>query len=372
MTATDAVSDDPAPHPSIPSRVDDISIDWLNDVLGDEFGTIVGLDVAHFGEGVGILGELARLSLTYAPGESGPASIVAKCATPSVENQFLSVAMGFYVREVNFYLQVADGVDIRVPTPFHAATSETGVPFVLLIEDIVGARTPNQLAGLSVDEARRIISSVVPLHTQFWGTDEVLALDWLPPMNNDMYKGAQAMAVDYFPAFAHHFGDRVPDDMLETIRIACGRYTELLDYTVSVGTPTFTHTDCRAENYLFGGPDGDDATTLVDFQLSTRHVGMWDITNLLAGSMVPELRRAHERQLIGEYVEQVQGAGIDFTLEQAMKEYRIGLLQQTTAQVITSDLQGGNDRGAQLLEQLHLRPILAAIDNDVGDVLDDF
>ena len=60
------------------------------------------------------------------------------------------------------------------------------------------------------------------------------------------------------------------------------------------------------------------------------------------------------------------------TLDQAMHEYQLCLLQQTTAQVITSDLHGGNDRGTQLLEQLHLRPIDAAVDNDVFRLLDDF
>ena len=362
----------PASADFIPAEVSDITVGWLNTVLGDEFGTVASIAVAHFGEGVGILGELARISLTYASGASGPASIVAKCASASPENQFLSIAMGFYLREVAFYRHIADGVDVRVPRPFHAAASETGVPFVLLIEDIEGASTPNQLDGISVDEARRIISSVVPLHTQFWGTDEVFSLDWLPPMNNDMYKGAQPMATAGFPGFAEHFGDRIPTDMLDTIRVACDRYAELLDYTVTVGTPTFTHTDCRAENYLFGGPDGVDATTMIDFQLSTRHVGMWDVTNLLAGSMDPDLRRAHEVELISEYVDQIRAAGIDYTVDQAMKEYRISLLQQTTAQVITSDLQGGNERGAALLEQLHLRPVLAAMDNDVHTVLNDF
>jgi hypothetical protein len=361
-----------ATSPDIPAQIGEITVEWLNAVLGDEFGTIEAFAVDPFGEGVGILGELARFSLTYASGQSGPASIVAKCASPAPENQFLSVAMGFYLREVAFYRHVAGAVDVRVPRPYHAAASETGVPFVLLIEDIEGATTPNQLDGISVDEARRIISTVVPLHTQFWGTDQLLSLDWLPPMNNDMYKGAQPMATAAFPGFAEHFGDRIPGDMLETIRVACERYAELLDYTVTVGTPTFTHTDCRAENYLFGGPDGTDTTTMIDFQLSTRHVGMWDITNLLAGSMDPDLRRAHERDLISEYVAQIRAAGIDYTVDQAMKEYRISLLQQTTAQVITSDLEGGNERGAALLEQLHLRPVLAAMDNDVRSVLADF
>ncbi len=96
---------------------------------------------------------------------------------------------------------------------------------------------------------------------------------------------------------------------------------------------------------------------------------MWDITNLLGGSMEPADRVEHESALIQAYVDQITAAGIDYSIEQAMLEYRVCLLQQMAAQVISSDLQGGNDRGAQLLEKLHLRPVMAAIDNDAGEVL---
>lgn len=357
----------------IPAQVDDITVDWLNQVLGDDFGTIESFGAAHFGEGVGILGELARLSLTYSPGASGPATIVAKCASPEEANQFLAVAMGFYTREVNFYRELASNVAIRVPKPFHVDASETGVPFVLLIEDITNAHTPDQLAGISVDEAKSIISAIAPLHIQFWGKQDDLAeLDWLPPMNNDMYKGGQPMATAMFPAFAEHYGKEISPDALAAIGVACERYAEMLDYVTSIGQATATHTDCRAENYLFGGPDGDDAITVIDFQLSTRHIGMWDVANLVAGSMPTDVRRAHEGELLQHYVDTITAAGIDYGIEQARLEYRVCLLQQCPAQVITSDLQGGNDRGTDLLTQLHLRPLHAAIDSDALALLDAF
>lgn len=358
---------------TIPHSVDEIDAAWLNNVLDDEFGTIESITIEHFAEGVGILGELARISLSYAAGQSGPATLVAKCPAASEENHFLAIAMGFYVREVNFYREVADRVDVRVPRSYHADTSETGVPFVLLIEDIEGATTPDQLNGISVDEADKIISAIVPLHVQFWGKlGELEALEWLPPMNNDLYKGGQPMGVALFPAFAEHFREQIPADVMERIGVSCERYAELLDYTTTVGAPTVTHTDCRAENYLFGGQEGSDTVTVIDFQLSTRHIGMWDVTNLIAGSMTTDLRRAHEHEIIGRYVDQITAHGIEYSMEQALREYRMCLLQQCPAQVITSDLAGGNDRGADLLEQLHLRPLFAAIDNDALSVLDDF
>lgn len=357
----------------IPAQVDDITVEWLNEVLGPEFGRIESFGAAHFGEGVGILGELARLSLTYSPGDTGPATLIAKCASAAEENHFLAIAMGFYTREVAFYREIADEIDLAVPRPYHVDTSETGVPFVLLIEDIQGAATPDQIAGLDADQVKRIISTIAPLHIEYWGDMDALeGLAWLPPMNNDMYKGGQPMATALFPSFAEHYGDRIPTETMERIGQSCERYAEMLDFVTVAGDPTFTHTDCRAENYLFGRDGDDSVTTVVDFQLSTRHIGMWDVTNLIAGSMETDVRREHETSLLQHYVDLVTAAGLDYSMERAHYEYRVCLLQQCPAQVITSDLQGGNERGAELLEQLHLRPLHAAIDNDALALLDQF
>src|SRR5688572_22589485 len=94
---------------TIPAQIADITTSWLNQVLPSDVGEVESFTATRFGEGVGILGELARLSLTYRDGpSSGPATIVAKCQSPAPENQFLGQVMGFYLREVNFYREVAD------------------------------------------------------------------------------------------------------------------------------------------------------------------------------------------------------------------------------------------------------------------------
>ena len=60
-----------------------------------------------------------------------------------------------------------------------------------------------------------------------------------------------------------------------------------------------------------------------------------------------------------------------YSLDRLWYDYRASLLTQGVGQVITSNLQGGNERGTELLEQLHMRPLLAAIDHNVGDILKD-
>jgi hypothetical protein len=50
----------------------------------------------------------------------------------------------------------------------------------------------------------------------------------------------------------------------------------------------------------------------------------------------------------------------------------MSLLQMCSASVIVSDLQGGNERGDELMENLLLRPVMAAADHGVGDLLPRF
>ncbi|CAB4540584.1 MAG: phosphotransferase [Actinomycetes bacterium] len=358
---------------NVPSQVADITVEWFNEALDGRLGRVTELRAERLGEGVGILGELARVHLTYETGHSGPSTLIAKCQSPLPENQFLSRMMGFYLREVNFYREVATQLSVRVPHPYHADCGEEGLPFVLLIEDIAGARCPDQLAGISHDDASRIIDTVARLHAPFWDSPRLAEMSWLPPMNNPLYQAGQGMALERFPAFADRFGERIGPEMMSVIERACNHYVDMLHHVAGQRHLTFTHTDCRAENYLFGGSAGPDTVTMIDFQLSTKHFGPWDVANLLGGSLTPEVRRGCEAELIEQYHRTVVELGVgDYSLEQCWHDYRMSLLQMCTSSVIVSDLQGGNDRGADLLEQLFLRPIIAATDHRVGELLGEF
>lgn len=364
------MGNDPA---QVPSQVADITVDWLNEVLAGRLGRITDVTAVRLGEGVGILGELARLHLTYEPGHTGPATMIAKCQSPAAENQFISRMMGFYLREVSFYREVATQLSVRVPHPYHVDCGEDGLPFVLLIEDIVGARCPDQIAGITPADASQIIDTVAQLHAPFWDSPKLAEMAWLPPMNNPLYQAGQGMALERLPSFADRFGERIGTEMMAVIERACHHYVDMLHHVSAQPHLTFTHTDCRAENYLFGGSAGADAVTMIDFQLSTKHFGPWDVANLLGGSLTPEVRRGCEAELIERYHRNVVGLGVEgYSLEQCWHDYRMSLLQMCTAQVIVSDLQGGNERGEQLLEQLFLRPIITATDHHVGDLLEEF
>ena len=75
------------------------------------------------------------------------------------------------------------------------------------------------------------------------------------------------LAAEKLPAFKQNWGDIVNSDVLDAVERFIPNYGSFLDWAVSQGNQTFTHTDCRCENYLFGQ---SSEITIIDFQLATR------------------------------------------------------------------------------------------------------
>ena len=361
---------------TIPHRAADITPAWLREVLGDAVDPVVAVRAEPLGEGVGILAEVTRLHLTYEGAGDDPArrptTLIAKCPSPHPENVALAQAMGFYEREVNFYALLAPTIDVGVPRCLHAAMAGGGVPFVLLLEEVTGARTIDQVEGASLDDCERVVDEAVRLHARFWDHPDLWALDWLPPMNNALYKGAQALGEAKWPAFEARWRDRVPGQALAWVEAVTPVYPALLDWWVDQGHPTYAHTDFRADNLLFGGSAGDGAVTVLDWQLCTRHVGAWDVANFLGQSLTVDDRRTWEHDLLRRYHRGLEDAGVTgYPFERCRRDYRYCLLQQAWAQVAVSDLDPHNERGRRLLDAMITRAFAAVADHDAGEVLDE-
>ena len=357
----------------IPLQTNDISIDWLNTVLvnSSDVGQIDGVTIESMGEGVGILGELSRIHLTYAGGHSGPATMVAKCQSKFPENVFISELMGFYTREVNFYNQLSSTLTLRVPHCYFADATPSGAPFVLLLEEITGARMIDQVAGATLEDCHSIADVAATLHSTYWESPALYELQWLPPWNNDGYKAAKALAQGKLASFEATWASRVPADAMGWMHPFTDRYPDILDWWVAQGNVTLAHTDYRAENFLFGGSAGEGVVTLLDFQLMTRHVGVWDIANFLGASVTVENRRQWESSVLDRYHSRLIDAGVTgYSKDRCIRDYRYCTLQQAWAQIPISGVDPANDRGRALLDAMITRSFQSASDNAAGDMLE--
>ena len=355
---------------TIPASTADIDADWLREVFDRD---VVGVRAENLGAGLGLLGEVTRLHLTYADGRTGPATLIAKTQSPAPESVFVAQIMGFYDREVSFYRALADCVDVRTPRCYHADISADGTPFVLLLEEITGARTIDQIQGASRADSEAVIDQAVVLHAQLWDTPELWALDWLPPINTPLFLAAAGLAAEKLTGYLEYWEGKVPAASLQFVQDLTPHYPALLDWWVDQGNPTFAHMDFRADNLLFGGSAGTDVVTLLDWQLSVRGVGVWDVANFLAGSVTVEDRRAWEVDLVTRYHAGLLAAGVtSYDWERCWRDYRYAIGQQAWSTCPMGDMDPGNERGQLLLDTITPRYLVAAADHGVTEMLDLF
>ena len=348
----------------IPASSADITPAWLSEVLGAE---IADAEVANLGEGVGVMAEVSRITLTYGPGGEGPATLIAKTQSPMEANLDTARTYGFYTREVAFYREVADRMKLRVPGCHHVDAAAGGTPFVLLLEDVSDARQLDQLDGISLADAEAVVDEIAKLHARWWeGLDD---LDWLPPMNNPLYKGYGQVLPDLTGLLKQTWADRLEAAAMPWLDQLCASYADYLDWFVESGPLTFCHYDLRPDNILVE-PSG---ICVLDWPLAVRHRGTFDISYFLGQNVPTEFREANQDVLLRRYHDALTGLGVEgYSFEQCWDDYRAGMLMHLVSATQIQTLDGGNERGQALLDAMLTQGWRSAVDLDAGDFLTHF
>ena len=87
------------------------------------------------GEGMGFVGEVARLLIEYSGGSNeAPPTLVAKIAVSNDEVRKFADRAGLYAAEIGFYTEFGQNLGVRIPRFYYGATAEGY--FVLLLEDL--------------------------------------------------------------------------------------------------------------------------------------------------------------------------------------------------------------------------------------------
>ncbi len=282
----------------IPGAIAEITSEWLEHELQTD-GVIAATDritsafVDELGEGVGMLGDLARVAIEYDPPDAGPATVVVKLPTAADVNRERGMAFGFYEREANFYRHIGNHGrtgGLRVPQCYASPMDPAGARFALVLEDLASDfRMPDQVAGLQLDDACAAITALGQFHAVWWEADELRELDWLPPANGPLTKQAGPLFRQAWPVFLERFGDLIPEGGRAIGEAVGPCFEQLLDEGAD-GPQSIVHTDFRLDNLFFDGPSDDVA--LIDWQLITSGGAVYDVSYLLGQSMDREARSA--------------------------------------------------------------------------------
>jgi len=323
---------DPGEAVGFPSNLQDLTPEVLEAALAVRAPGVVveGVEIVaakRCGEGVASTADRLVLDLSYAAGTGVdlPRRMILKTMLASPH-----APPAMYENEVRFYREIRDDLDIETPAVFAGHFDPSTGRFGLLLEDLTarGARFPSALDRVSLDEVRSILSHLATLHARFWDSPRFGAdLSWVAtPTSGGMFDVFDAIGLELIEdqVTRHPFkaelieplGRNLPQ-MWELLWRVQERHTSALT-TLLHGDPHLGNT------YLLPGSRGG----LLDWQLMMRGSWAHDVTYLLVTALDPEIRRAHQRDLLAEYLGQLAAAGVDGlpSAEDAFEQYRAAAL----------------------------------------------
>ena len=360
-----------------PYSAAEITPEWLTGVLlsGGHLrsASVTNIERANVGDGVGFLGELTRLTLRYDTPEPGaPATLISKLPTAFAQARGLANMFRFYEREGRFYEQVAPQVDIRLPAVYGNVIDVPNDRYLLLLEDIPGAKPGDQLEGCQLAHAETVIRSIAGFHAHWWQNPQLEQFaEWMPTMSHPMYDYLQPLWQGSWQPFLDFQAEDYPR---ETMQKYADQAIALMADTrarLDAMPQSIAHTDFRLDNMFFGDPEGETPFALIDWQLTLRGPAMIDIGYFLSQSLDVELRRAHEERLVREYHRLLVDAGVkDYDVAQCWDDYRFAVAVMFVIPVTgAATLDSSNPRAVPLLRALAERGAAAIIDLDAGATL---
>jgi thiamine kinase-like enzyme len=389
---------------NLPMTLSDVSSEWLTDALragGVTDGTAVtAFDWQILGEGVGFIGQLARIRLQYDRDEPGaPESVVAKFPSPIAQNRGFGVVARLYETEIRFYHDLARHVPVRVPRLYYgafdpeaassrfvagllarlpgrvtmallgtltSAAAKNDRRYALLIEDLGSAHVGDQVAGCDLPTARAALRALARLHGSMWNSPE-LENAWLQPIDADAAL-VHGLFKRTWPLFTERYRQFLPN--IDALGTWLDRNGKRILHRFAQRPRTLLHGDYRLDNLFFDTPgeDAPDGVTVIDFQGIRAGNPMVDVAYFLRPNVAPEHADAAEDGLVRAYHDELVAAGVaDYPWEDCRRDYAIAqawLAMQGAFLLGALDLS--HERGVELIDRAVERsaPSMARLDLD--------
>ena len=283
--------------------------------------------VDNIGAGVGLVGTILRCHLSYRTDAAVmPRAVVVKLHSAHAETVETARRLRLYWREYAFYRQMASDVPLRSPALLYGDFDSGDHRFVLVLEDLRGMATVDQIDGANAAQAMIAMRAVARMHGRYWNRVDQ------PPVSGFHDAGAperrrfvQRVYQASLPVAFERLGSLFPAPMRRLAEAYGQRIVEHAS-AVAAGPLTFCHGDFRLDN-MFLGPEGSDDFAVVDWQVCGVRSGLYDLAYFLSSSVPVDVRREIEAEAVAKYHDIIRSMGAkDFTHEECWRSYRQNML----------------------------------------------
>ena len=143
------------------TNIEDITPEYLTTALGR---VVTAVETEPVGVGVGLIGQLHRLTPSYGDGATGPAAVIVKLPGATEESRFVAMVLQMYEKECGFYRDLAAGSVVTSPGSHHVMFDPETHDFVLMLDDVGQHRQADQIAGIEIDDAEIAIRELARLN----------------------------------------------------------------------------------------------------------------------------------------------------------------------------------------------------------------
>ena len=339
------------------TSIEHLTPEYLTEALG---AVVVERTVEPVGVGVGLIGQLYRVTPTYADGATGPVSVIAKLPGATEESRFVAMVLNMYQKECGFYRELAATSGTLPPASHHVTFEPESHDFVLLLDDVGHHRQADQIDGIGLADAEIAVRALAHLNATWWEHPDLLASPYVRPLNESPFPEAVAMSYDAaWPVALDAYGSMMSDE----IKDFGARYSGLFPWfcdRLCEAPVTLTHGDWRGDNLFFTG-DPDVPLIAVDWQLISVAKGVKDFTYFVTQSLRAEDRAAHEEGLLRIWLDELRAEGVGgYEFDQAWVDYRLSVAWAFVYPVVaTSTLDAADERGAALTRSMIERSVAA-------------
>ena len=357
---------------SPPWRAEDLTVKWLNAVLGkhDDFrgAKISSFDMEMISEGYGFVGEVWRIKLNYENrASSALESVAAKFANRN--SRIKSLTSAATVGETNVYRHLGSDSEFIMPRCFFSDSEPETGDCAILMEDLGRGRLGDNIGGISERDAEAVVKAIAGFHAKWWGRTDLEQTRWLPtPIDQAVFLKERIMSGA--PKFLEMYGEQVDDEFREVISLYVEKLIPILEAATSPPL-TVIHGDFRPDNIVFDTEFRGCPVTAIDWQLSSRWKGANDISYLATFGLTVDLRRTLEDRLVRLYHNTLVSEGVTgYSIKQCQADYRTGILYPFYIVMRAfPNLDLSDERGQTLANTLLKRTSVALRDHDLVGLL---
>ena len=353
-------------------------------------GEVVSFTHHVVGEETGFLGEIAILSLTYSSDAAAqsfdavlPKTMVLKIPTP-LKNRVMGQSLGVYEKEIRFYSQLKEKLNIRTPGYYYGVMSAADEPdvilerlkalhrlpiwaiaifglivqwifgliprrYALLIEDVSHYRLGDQSAKCSTNDIKMALDSMATLHAQFWDSEALKALAWITPVE----LSAKLVHMGYLQSANKYLKENGANLTEEQLKLHAWLKKNGVGLTERLGKKSMTllHGDFRVDNLCFDDDAGE--MLLLDWQTTMAGSYGLELAYFLSTAIPADAPSEKLDEMIEYYRHALDQRGIKIPAPDLRHEFNIGMVaivHRISPILHQTQLELGTGRGPAIMQ----------------------